>query len=131
MSFHVPNRYRLRSGPMWSDDGNGNNGVFFIPRRPGQPPFKVIASDGALDDGQIEWEHVSVSLPDRCPTWAEMCDLKAIFWDDSDCVIQYHPPRSDYVNNHPHCLHMWRPVGVELPRPPSLMVGYSALGVLR
>lgn len=124
MSFHVPNKYRMRSGFMASDDGNGNNGVFFIPSRPGHPPYKVIASDG---EG---WEHVSVSLPHRVPTWAEMCELKAIFWDDDDCVVQYHPPRSDYVNNHSRCLHMWRPTDAQLPRPPSWMVGYADLGTL-
>lgn len=123
MTFHVPNHYRVRRGYMASDEGNGNNGVFFVPSRPGQPPFKVIASDGAIDDQGPAWEHVSVSLPHRCPTWAEMCAIKALFWDDEDTVVQYHPPRSDYVNNHPHCLHLWRPVGVELPRPPALMVG--------
>lgn len=123
MSFHVPNRYRIRSGLMASDEGNGNNGAFFIPSRPGQPPFKVAASDGALNDGELALEHVSVSLPNRCPTWAEMCAIKALFWDPEDCVIQYHPPERDYVSNHDYCLHLWRPVGVEVPRPPTLMVG--------
>ena len=37
---------------------------------------------------------------------------KALFWDEDDCVIQYHPPRSEYVNNHQNCLHLWRPIGV-------------------
>lgn len=124
MSFHVPNKHRLRSGFMGSDARNGNNGVFFIPSRQGRPPFKVIASDG---EG---WEHVSVSLPDRLPTWDEMCALKDIFWDADDCVVQYHPPRVDYVNNHSRCLHMWRPLDAELPRPPSWMVGDARLGTL-
>lgn len=78
----------------------------------------------------MAWEHVSVSLPNRCPTWAEMCAIKDLFWDESDCVVQYHPPKRDWVNNHPYCLHLWRPVGQEIQRPPSLMVGYSSLGVI-
>lgn len=57
------------------------------------------------DDG---WEHVSVSGRRRCPNWPEMCEIKSLFWDDDDLVLQYHPPKSDYVNTHPHCLHMWR-----------------------
>jgi hypothetical protein len=52
-----------------------------------------------------------------------MCQVKAMFWDEDDCVIQYHPPRSEYVNNHQNCLHLWRPIGVSLPMPPSIMVG--------
>lgn len=73
------------------------------------------------------WEHVSVRasrrgpsgrLQDRTPTWREMCQVKAACWPDDDCVLQFHPPRRDYVNIHPHVLHLWRPVdglGVSLP----------------
>ena len=129
MSFRVPERFRMRTGYMGSDEGNGNNGVFIVRLRPGESPLRVIASDGALDDGQ-EWDHVSVSRPDRTPTWAEMCAIKALFWGDEDVVVQYHSPRSEWVNNHQYCLHMWRPVGVDVPRPPALMVGIAAAGVL-
>ena len=24
---------------------------------------------------------------------------------------------------HPYCLHMWKPIGVEIPTPPSILVG--------
>lgn len=121
MTFRAPNHYRIRSGMFGSDESYGCNGAFFIPnplrRKANDPPLKVIASDG---EG---WEHVSVSLPDRCPTWAEMCFIKDTFWTREDCVIQFHPPESDYVNNHPFCLHLWRPTVAALPRPPSLLVG--------
>lgn len=40
------------------------------------------------------WEHVSVSLSNRCPTWEEMCMVKDIFWGEDECVIQFHPPKS-------------------------------------
>jgi hypothetical protein len=49
--------------------------------------------------------------------------IKDIFWDEDDCVIQYHPPKEDYIDNHKFCLHLWRPIGVEIPRPPKIMVG--------
>lgn len=113
--FNVPNMYRLRHGSMASDETNGNNGMFLIPC--GGITLRVIASDGR------GWEHVSVSLPDRCPTWEEMCRVKAMFWGDEDCVVQYHPPKSQYVNCHPYCLHLWRQIGVEFVPPPSYMVG--------
>jgi len=71
-----------------------------------------------------------VSRVDRCPTWEEMCLVKDLFWDDTDCVIQYHPSRSDYVNNHPYCLHLWRPIGIELPRPDSIFVGYAGMSAV-
>lgn len=124
MTFHVPNKFRVRAGRLGSDDSVGNAGAFFIPSRPGGPVLSVIASDGG------GWEHVSVSLPNRCPTWEEMCRIKALFWDDDDCVMQLHPPRAEWVNNHSFCLHMWRPAGEPIPTPPGWMVGEKALGTL-
>lgn len=118
MSMRVPNQYRVRTGPMASDDSYQNLGCFLIPiSAKSKRHYTVVSSDEA------GWEHVSVSLPDRTPSWDEMCAIKAMFWDESDCVIQYHPPKGSYVNNHPHCLHMWRPTGVAMPVPPSWMVG--------
>lgn len=87
MTFHVPNKYRIRTGRIGSDDSIGNAGAFEIKLKYGQTVF-VIASDGA------GWEHVSVSRRDRCPTWDEMCQVKAMFWDEDDCVVQFHPPHS-------------------------------------
>lgn len=131
MTFRVPERFRITRGPMASDKTDGNNGAFFVPARPGRPPFKVIASDGAIEPDPQAWEHVSVSLPDRCPTWEEMCAIKSLFWGDEDLVLQYHPPRSEWVSNHRFCLHLWRPVGLQLPKPPQVAVGIQAWGELR
>ena len=74
--------------------------------------FRVIASiDG---EGENTWEHVSVSHPQRTPSWDVMCKMKDLFFDDEEKVIQFHPKKSQYVNFHEHCLHMWRPVNKEL-----------------
>ncbi len=120
MSFHVPEKCRVRNGSWGTYSGHGNNGAFMCTVKHGQL-LRVIASDG------MGWEHVSVSRSDRCPTWEEMCQVKALFWDADDCVVQFHPPESDYVNNHPFCLHLWRQVGVEFPRPDALMVGVKGM----
>jgi hypothetical protein len=131
VSFKFPEKYRLRKGAFASDPAvDGNNGAGFIPFRPGQPPLKFIASDGSDLVAGERWEHVSVSLPHRCPTWEEMCFVKSLFWDDEDPVMQLHPPRSTWVNNHQFCLHMWRPVDAAVPLPPEWMVGYRELGVV-
>jgi hypothetical protein len=116
MSFHVPEKYRV----IHPSYGRGDefNGMFVIPLKHGQK-VQVIASNG------MGWEHVSVSRQDRCPLWDEMCQIKSMFWDEDDCVIQYHPPRSEYVNLHKNCLHLWRPIGIELPMPDSIMVGFK------
>lgn len=69
------------------------------------------------------WDRVSVSFRTRCPIWDEMCTVKDIFWGEDECVIQYHPPKKDYVNFYPYALHMWKPQGQDVPRPPKYMVG--------
>lgn len=44
------------------------------------------------DDKGITWEHVSVSLKHRIPTWQELKFIKMLFWDPEDEVIQFFPP---------------------------------------
>ena len=68
------------------------------------------------------WDHVSVSLRNRCPTWDEMCQVKDIFFSPDECCIEYHPARKDYVNVYPFCLHIWRPQETEIPKPPRYFV---------
>jgi hypothetical protein len=119
VSFHVPEKFRVTdevSHPQLNTTAaDGNNGAFRLQLNTGAA--FAIASEG------MGWEHVSVSRPDRCLTWDEMCQVKALFWDDEDCVVQYHPPKSEYVNMHPHCLHLWRPTAGEIIMPPKIMVG--------
>jgi hypothetical protein len=87
--------------------------------------LKVIASSAAVEVG-VPWEHVSVSLWNArsCPSWDEMCLVKELFWEPEACVVQYHPPASNYVNVHPGCLHLhlWRPTAETIPMPPTFAV---------
>lgn len=69
------------------------------------------------------WEHLSVSTKDRCPTWEEMSYFKDIFWKPEECCVQYFPRESQYVNNCPTCLHIWRPIGRNIPEPPTILLG--------
>lgn len=121
MAFRFPEKYRITSGPRRSHPRDGNNGSARIsmlaPK--GIVVLFVHASDG------LGWEHVSVSVPgrDRCPTWAEMAYVKSLFWGDEDVVVQIHPRKSEYVNHHPYCLHLWRESGKDSPTPPWWMVG--------
>lgn len=113
--FHVPEKYRLKEGFMSSTAEIGNNGAFVIPVL--KVNMIVIASDG------FGWEHVSVSHPDRCPVWEEMCIIKDLFWDEDDAVMQLHPAKSEYINNCSTCLHLWRPTNADIPIPDSIFVG--------
>lgn len=73
------------------------------------------------------WEHVSICLRNRLPEWNEMCEVKDMFWNNDECVVQYHPPKSEYVNNMPNCLHLWKPINQDIPMPPSIMVGLKGV----
>lgn len=125
----VPEQYRLKKGMMASESSIGNNGAFEIPHyRINDYSIFCIASDG------LGWQHVSVTIvgyrqnkASRCPTWEEMCFVKDQFWNKYETVIQYHPPESEYVNNHPFCLHLWKPDNIEIPLPDSIMVGIKNL----
>lgn len=77
------------------------------------------------------WDHVSVSLPNRCPNWKEMCFIKDLFFYLDETVIQYHPPKSEHINNHPYCLHLWRPHEYVIPLPMSSMVGVKGLNLIK
>lgn len=79
-----------------------------------------IISSGTPEEGDPgwPWEHVSVSLENRCPTWDEMAKVKNAFWNDEETVVQFHPARSQYVNVHPFCLHLWRRLDVPTELPP-------------
>lgn len=119
--FKVPNQYRLKNHPMLaSDESYGNNGAFAIPIEHKVTAF-VIASDG---DG---WEHVSAHImdhgKDETPSWEEMCKIKDLFWDEEDCIVQFHPPKTEYVNHHEHCLHLWREEGVNWKTPARDLIG--------
>lgn len=37
--------------------------------------------------------------------------------------VQYYPPKSDYVNNRPNVLHLWKHATIQFPRPPAIFVG--------
>lgn len=121
-------KWRIREGPFASNTGE-DFGAFRVPGPCGRE-LLIMASSGDESCG-IDWEHVSLSLPNRCPNWPEMCHIKSLFWDAEQTVMQLHPPESKWINNHPHCLHMWRPKKQEIPLPPGIAVGLKELGTLR
>lgn len=125
--FKVPNEYRLRTGIMGSSDSIGNKGAFHVPyvkKGKGLCTKKVLLV--CICSDELGWEHVScykIYKNERfIPSWNEMCFVKGLFWDDKDCVMQLHPAKSDYVNFNPFVLHLWRPIGKDIPLPPKAMV---------
>ncbi len=66
----------------------------------------VIISGCVELDGK-RWIHFSVARKDHLPHWEELVDIKEMFLGRETKAIQVIPPRSQYVNIHPNCLHLW------------------------
>jgi hypothetical protein len=116
--FVVPETYRVRSGAGRHDstDADGNNGLFIVKSAKLSNQLKVVAYDGS------GWERVFVSLNHRRPSWEEMSHVKRLFWGPDELVVRYYLPEQDYINRHPHTLHLWRPKQAALPAPPACLV---------
>lgn len=119
MNLKKLNQWRITSGAYGSDPDD-KFGCFLIPTGLQKPVLTVVCSP--MDDG-TEWQHVSVSSKNWTPTWEIMCKIKDLFWDPEVVVVQYHPKKSDYVNNHPHCLHMFHWNKGDFPMPERARVG--------
>jgi len=115
---HDLDKYRIVNTPFGTSSGEAH-GMFVIPF--GSNVLRVVSSG----HGDPEWEHVSVSLQNRCPNWLEMCFIKSMFWGEDERVVQFHPPANEYVNNHPFCLHLWKYLKGEMPHPEWFLVGFK------
>lgn len=117
-NLHEPevDRYRDVAGGnrLWGWAGDETCGAFRVPI--GSHEFTVVASSG------MGWDHVSVSLKNRCPSWGEMESIKRLFFRPDEIAMQLHVATSDHISFHPNCLHIWRPQNAEIPLPPKVMV---------
>jgi hypothetical protein len=107
----------------FGDIGDQTCGVFNMPV--GATMLFIVASTG---EG---WDHVSVSLPNRCPTWEEMSAVKRAFFRRNEWACELHPPESDNLSLYPYCLHIWRCQFADMPLPDSIMVAPSKSVIAR
>lgn len=87
-----------------------------IPSPKGGQEMIIIATVG---EG---WDHVSVSLKNRCPTWDEMVYVGRRFFGRDEIAYQLLVPPTEHINIHPYCLHWWRPHNQLIPTPPGIFV---------
>ena len=107
----------LRTIEYYGSVGDEICGAFDMPLLCGKFAH-IIASQGA------GWDHISVSLPDRCLTWEEMVSVKRAFFRRDEWAMELHPPERSNISLHPFCLHLWRPTnGQDIPLPPSWTIG--------
>lgn len=107
----VVERGRCIRGELRTSPGD-TFGLFRLKHPSTLRSLKVIVGDG------LGWDHVSVSNIRKVPTWDEMCWVKSLFFNATECVVQYHPSVEDYVNVCGNCLHIWRPQQEQMPTPP-------------
>lgn len=53
------------------------------------------------------WLHVSLSRPHSLPNYQDMCEVKEIFIGPDRRAYQVFAERSQHVNIHEYCLHLW------------------------
>lgn len=110
---------RMVVGPKRSTRMDGPNGAFTVTIKGDR--LRVIAHDG-VHGHATGWEHVSVSLSNKSPSWEQMEVIRRLFWAETETVVQIHPPLDDYVNIHPYTLHLWRKIGGEHELPPKELI---------
>lgn len=123
-------RYRVKSGPLieyWGTPGDETCGAFLVPMdkqaRVRLAHFAGITKIAkCIISGSEGWDHVSISFPDRCPTWEEMEGLKRLFFEPDAVCMQLHVGVAEHLSHHPFCLHIWHPHGVDIPLPPPEFV---------
>ena len=95
----------------WKPFDPKGNGCFWIPHR----RLGCIVSSGG------GWDHISVQKtpPPILPDWNDLDYVARLFFKPDETAMQLHVPREDHVNNHPRVLHLWRPHGIPIPRPPK------------
>lgn len=112
--------------PEFEPTKPGDRRGLFAVRKP-QMQLVIIADEG----DRSGWEHVSVSVKydhpvhgwiDHIPGWDVMNAVKDMFWDSEECVLQFHPPKSVYVNTKKNVLHLWKKVGSNYETPPMDLV---------
>jgi hypothetical protein len=96
-------------GPGWTELRSPSLWSRIFRRRDG---FLVIVSNEPHDGAS--WRHVSCSYPRRLPSWEDVRTVKRVFIGEDEDAMHRVPPKSEHVNVHDYCLHLWAREGVRL-----------------
>lgn len=66
---------------------------------------RAVPLEGGLPTSPLRW-HISLRGPGRVPTWEELVDVAHQLRPGVPFVLAV-PPRSLWMNVHPHVLHLW------------------------
>lgn len=116
-NLHLFDRNRVDMSYYYGSIGDGKNGVFEFNIN-GKQYFAVASVGGG-------WDHVSISTSNEVPSVDMMETFKQMFFKENETVVEYHPKKSEYVNNFDYCLHLWRPNKEEMKLPDSASLDYE------
>lgn len=119
INLHELNDYRIIDSELvkyYGGYGGADEGAFRIPSPVDGQAMAVVASTG------LGWDHVSVSRRNRPPNQTELDYVYRLFFRPGEAAMQLFVPTTEHVNNHPNCLHLWRPQGEGIPKPPRIFV---------
>jgi hypothetical protein len=74
----------------------------------GLEPAKAAPEGIWLPEGALDLWHLSISHPERYPTWDELADARYTLVPDQLTMAMLLPPRDEYLNVHEHCFHLWQ-----------------------
>ena len=117
MSVRPENNFMI----MANGDDGFSSVVGYQPPKAGAFKRKPVRM-GVICSWGMGWEHISVSLQKRTPTWGELEHVRHLFAKPDEVWMQLHVPAEDHINIKETCLHMWRPLEAEIPLPPKFMV---------
>ena len=103
---HSDVRPRVLPGE-WSEVESYENATRYESRDGLRVILETEMVDGAL------WLHASMSRRDRIPSWRDLQRVKDTFIGADRKAIQVLPARSEYVNRHPYCLHLFSPLDTD------------------
>ena len=114
---------RVLRGEWASAPEDGVMGAFLVMGPKGSRP--AIISMASIEF-EVRLEAVNVSVANSpTPNWGrDKASVKDLFWGEDECVVQYHPPRSEYVHTTVLLRRLWKPLNaVILQLPPAILIG--------
>lgn len=111
--------YRCVDGKFATPVG-ATYGAFAIPHTEHKQDRFLCAVDDGTGPEQQQWEHVSVRLVSiveaeqktavcRPPSIIEVDEMKRMFWDDDEAVVQIHQGEIEQDDNKAVVAHLWKP----------------------
>ncbi len=89
----------------WARDLSAETGNAAVFRSRARGLFVMVS--GAVELDSRRWIHVSVSRKDRLPSYDDLAAVKRTFIGDERRALQVFAPKSEHVNVHRFCLHLW------------------------